>query len=179
MISRPLPTSRHNQRGAVLIVGLVMLLLLTIIGVAASRTGLLQEKMAGNMRDRQLAFQAAESALRAGEDILDNAALPAFDGSVAGYGPRVAQPGSPDWWENSFNWAAQSVLTNYGLSIIASQPRYYIERVDSVFATSESGSGVDFESQLKIEPDTMFRVTARGAGATDQTVVILQSTYKR
>jgi Tfp pilus assembly protein PilX len=57
--------SRH-QRGAALIVGLIMLLLLTLIGVAGMRDTLLQEKMAGNMRDREIALQAAESALRAG-----------------------------------------------------------------------------------------------------------------
>jgi type IV pilus assembly protein PilX len=63
--------SRH-QRGAALIVGLIMLLLLTLIGVAGMRDTLLQEKMAGNMRDREIALQAAESALRAAEAQLGN-----------------------------------------------------------------------------------------------------------
>ncbi|WP_120996767.1 pilus assembly PilX family protein [Stutzerimonas urumqiensis] len=56
-----------NQRGAVLLVALVMLLLLTIIGIAAMRDTNLQEKMAGNMRDHSLAFQAAEAGLRFAE----------------------------------------------------------------------------------------------------------------
>jgi len=44
-----------------------MLLLLTIIGAAAMRDTNLQERMAGNMRDHNLAFQAAEAALRFAE----------------------------------------------------------------------------------------------------------------
>jgi len=55
------------QRGAVLLVTLVMLLLLTLIGLASMRLASLEERMAGNLRDRQVAFQAAEAALRAGE----------------------------------------------------------------------------------------------------------------
>ncbi|MCX7100437.1 MAG: PilX N-terminal domain-containing pilus assembly protein, partial [Methylobacter sp.] len=53
-----------NQSGAVLIISLIMLLLLTLIGTTAMQTSTLEEKMAGNLRDRDIAFQAAESALR-------------------------------------------------------------------------------------------------------------------
>jgi type IV pilus assembly protein PilX len=59
---------RHEAEcGAVLLVSLVMLLLLTLIGLAGMRMVQLEERMAGNLRDRQMAFQAAEAALRAGE----------------------------------------------------------------------------------------------------------------
>ena len=44
------------QRGAVLLVTLVMLLLLTLIGLAGMRLASLEERMAGNLRDRQIAF---------------------------------------------------------------------------------------------------------------------------
>ncbi|MCQ4313672.1 pilus assembly protein PilX [Stutzerimonas sp. VN223-3] len=56
-----------KQQGAVLLVALIMLLLLTILGAAAMRDTNLQERMAGNMRDHNLAFQAAEAALRFAE----------------------------------------------------------------------------------------------------------------
>jgi Tfp pilus assembly protein PilX len=52
------------QSGVVLIISLVMLLALTLIGVTSSSVTGLQEKMAANSKDRNLAFQAAESALR-------------------------------------------------------------------------------------------------------------------
>lgn len=56
-----------SECGAVLLVSLVMLLLLTLVGLAGMRMVQLEERMAGNLRDRQMAFQAAEAALRAGE----------------------------------------------------------------------------------------------------------------
>ncbi len=59
--------NHSRQRGAVLLVALIMLLLLTILGAAAMRDTNLQERMAGNMRDHNLAFQAAEAALRFAE----------------------------------------------------------------------------------------------------------------
>ena len=55
------------QKGAVLLVALVLLLLLTIIGLAGMRGANLEERMAGNLREQMISFQAAEAALRAGE----------------------------------------------------------------------------------------------------------------
>lgn len=59
--------SKRQQQGAVLLVALVMLLLLTLIGVASMRGTSLQENMASNLRDSNTSFQAAEAGLRAGE----------------------------------------------------------------------------------------------------------------
>ncbi len=62
--------NRNSQQGAILIVALIMLLLVTIIGLASIRGTSLQERMAGNLRDQELALQAAEAALRKGESIV-------------------------------------------------------------------------------------------------------------
>ncbi len=62
--------NRNSQQGAILIVALIMLLLVTIIGLASIRGTSLQERMAGNLRDQELALQAAEAALRQGESIV-------------------------------------------------------------------------------------------------------------
>jgi type IV pilus assembly protein PilX len=56
-----------QQSGAVLIISLIMLLLLTLIGSSSIQTTTLEEKMAGNIRDQNIAFQAAESAIRDAE----------------------------------------------------------------------------------------------------------------
>lgn len=56
-----------RQRGVVLVVALVFLLLLTILALSASGRSLLQERMVGGLRNAQLAEQAAESALRGAE----------------------------------------------------------------------------------------------------------------
>ena len=64
-----LPNSKSDkQAGSALIVSLVILLLLTLIGVTAMSTTSLEERMAGNNRDENIAFQAAETAARDGEN---------------------------------------------------------------------------------------------------------------
>jgi len=57
----------RNQKGAVLFVALVFLLLLTLLAITSSGTAILQERMTGGMRNAQLAMMGTESALRAGE----------------------------------------------------------------------------------------------------------------
>ena len=61
---------RETQGGAVLFVALVFLILLTLIGLTATGTSILQEKMTGGMRNRQLGLMGAESAMRGGEAYL-------------------------------------------------------------------------------------------------------------
>ncbi|MEK8078890.1 pilus assembly PilX family protein [Pseudomonas sp. XK-1] len=58
---------RQKQKGAVLLLCLVMLLVLTMIGVSSMSSSTLQERMAGGARDYNQAFQAAEASLRVGE----------------------------------------------------------------------------------------------------------------
>ena len=67
----------HGQRGAILVTALLLLLTLTIIGVSVVQMTRMQERMAGNARDLNLAFQGAEAALREGEQqIFDALARP-------------------------------------------------------------------------------------------------------
>lgn len=54
-----------QQRGAALIVSLIVLLVLTLIGVAGMNTSVMQERMAVNSQNSNRAFQAAESTLSA------------------------------------------------------------------------------------------------------------------
>ncbi len=56
-----------RQHGAVLFVALVFLILLTLLGLAASGNSILQERMTGGVRNRQLALMGAESGARGGE----------------------------------------------------------------------------------------------------------------
>lgn len=168
-----------GQRGATLLVGLVMLLLMTVIGLAAMRGSGMQELMAGNMRDRNLAFQSAEAGLRAAEDVLNGATLPAFDGSQAGYAQDIDGSKRTGFW-SAYSWQAGSVLTTMGLDRVAAQPRFVIEEVSStVVNAGADGSAIDFASSLKSEDIVYYRVTSRGVGGTANSVVIVQSTFKR
>lgn len=61
----------QNQRGVVLLVALVFLLILTVAGVSAMRLANVEERMTGNFSQRNQAFQAAEAALVEAERFLD------------------------------------------------------------------------------------------------------------
>ena len=79
-----------RQQGAALVVGLVLLVVITLVGVTAMRSTTLQEKMAGNLRDSNLSFQAAEAALRACETLMQidyQAQVTAFN--ATGIPPQV------------------------------------------------------------------------------------------
>jgi type IV pilus assembly protein PilX len=54
----------NRQRGATLFIGLMFLLLLTILGLSSSNVSIMQERMAGNVSETNLAFQSAERTLR-------------------------------------------------------------------------------------------------------------------
>lgn len=67
---QPAP-STVSQRGAVLYVALIILILLALIGIVGMQVTGLQEKMSANYRNTQVAFQAAESAVRERECYLE------------------------------------------------------------------------------------------------------------
>jgi type IV pilus assembly protein PilX len=60
----PLHCAGATQRGVALIVSLILLLVVTIIGLATIRLSTNEEKMAGNTVDRAQAFQVAEATLQ-------------------------------------------------------------------------------------------------------------------
>ena len=53
-----------SAKGFVLVTALLFLLVLTMLGISSLQGSTFQERMAGNLRDRNLALQAAELALR-------------------------------------------------------------------------------------------------------------------
>lgn len=58
-----LALSRQHQTGAVLIISLIILLAMTLLGVASMNTSMMQERMASNAQNTNITFQAAESAV--------------------------------------------------------------------------------------------------------------------
>jgi len=64
--------SAQRNRGAVLFVALIMLLLMTLLGVTAMQVTVLQERMSGNFRAQQVAFERAEGRMAEGRDAAAN-----------------------------------------------------------------------------------------------------------
>jgi type IV pilus assembly protein PilX len=171
-------TLQTHQTGAVLIVSLIMLLLLTLIGVTGMQTTSLEEKMTSNMRDKDLAFQAAESALNAAETTLNPvppAVLPTFTDAGTG-GFYSSTPTTPitdvslldSFWTDAARQKATSTVTGLGNGIAT--PRYIIQVMG---ATDCPGAALG--SLLC----TNYRITARATGGSTNAVVILESIYSR
>ncbi|WP_428036006.1 pilus assembly PilX family protein [Amphritea sp.] len=59
-----------KQRGSVLIVSLVFIVLMSLIAVTGMQISSLEERMSGNHQDKDRAFQAAEAALIEGEEFV-------------------------------------------------------------------------------------------------------------
>lgn len=70
----------HRQRGAALIVGLVLMMVMTVLAISTMRTSTLELVMAGNTQYRETARQLAEAGLadavaQIDADLLDPAAV--------------------------------------------------------------------------------------------------------
>lgn len=176
---------QRRQQGVALVLALVFLLLLTLLGITALNTTALDEKMANNVRDRNLAFQSAESALSLAENwIYTQIGKPVFPNNSAGlYLTANALSATENW--DSVNWSGSNVVTypntptasgSGALGKINTQPKYIIEDMGEV---PESGGSLVMSSSYKSKGTTVMRVTARGTGGTDAAVVMLQSTYGR
>ena len=166
------------QRGAVLIVALVLLLVLTVLGTASMRDTSMEERMAGNFRDHNAALQAAETALRTGEEGIANATTFGsllFDGTDGTYIVlSTSSSVDPQTAGNYGQTVPSSVLTDSnGKQLVSAMPEYYIEQLPDI---ELQGSDI---SEGAGPPVTLhfYRVTAKGYGISPKTEVLLQSTY--
>lgn len=168
-----------RQRGAVLILALVMLLLLTFMGVAAMNTARMQEKMVGNLQDAQVAFEMAELALRAGENWLSAAGDPAASDSP-GSGQIFAQGArDPGWWRD-FDWdhdAVQAVNLNANLVRDGDGATSWYVRDEPRFVIGEVGTVRTDDAAADAASYVLYQVTALGFGGRENTQVVLESTY--
>lgn len=87
----------RHQQGSVLIVALIVLMVLSTIGLSGAGSTTIEERMAGNFRDQRVAFEAAESALAAGERwVEENDIGPISTGVGACVGTQCFEPTCAD-----------------------------------------------------------------------------------
>jgi len=177
--------SLQRQSGAILVVSLIILLVLTIAALSSSRSILLQEKMTGAVREGHLALQAAESAIKDGEEYVEGV-VSTGDFSSAGTnglyttGETPAKSemwGHADWSDNT-KYAEATTANSDGVPL----GKYMVEIVNAdISSTGDSGD----VNTLNLDQDyTMqgagiggFRVTARGEGRDAQSVRMIQTYY--
>lgn len=168
----------HRQRGAVLVISLVILLVITTLAVGSMQNTMLEEKMAGNISDRNLAFQSTESAIREAEMYVENiVSLGEFTGAGGLHGRTDAEPSLYD----------QTVWTTAGMHVVAQtdfgsyeSPRYFIKHSTTVTGSEGSLNMSGYGDNKGTGEVTIFRITARGTGASaDSAEVILRTQYGR
>jgi len=162
-----------KQQGAALIVSLLLLLVMTLLGINAVMTTTMEEKMAGNIRNKNLSFQAAETALREGEAIAANLDDTTVFNGTNGLYDRWEPTGSNEelWQQSGINWQDATKVKG-----VASAPQYIVEDF--------SDSPRDKNCMLELPPPPgcmlpVYRVTARGTGQNDTATTVLQTTYKQ
>lgn len=97
----------QSERGAALVIAIMILLILTVLGIYAVTTSTLETKIAGSERVLQEAFQAADGGVDYGrsviEMVLDNNSLPCTPHASGGttlFQEVLGVPGS-NWQDNS------------------------------------------------------------------------------
>ncbi len=188
-----------HESGAALFVCLVFLLIMTIVGLAGMQNTSLQEKMAGHLRDSDLAFQAAESALKVGEASMANG-IPIFVCTSATDGLYMnSNPGTTEDCPTYLGWPSNTQANQYSpdnenfwvgntdvlmlgssqFNNLSSQPKYVME-VLSPGASVDQALGQTLEAGLPVPPaPKYYRITAHGAGLTNNSVAVTQSVVRQ
>jgi type IV pilus assembly protein PilX len=173
-------SSRLGQTGAALVTGLIFLVVLTLISLSAIKSTSLGERMAGNARDQDIAFEAAEAGLRDGLRYIASSGLTPASPFAAGCAAGLCLNDAvyPVWETITSNndWSSGKTKPYLGATLVqaSQQPRYIIELMPSGVppsgTTAVTGKGINSGAQT-----TSFRVTSRGWGLVSQTQMTVQS----
>ena len=169
-----------KQKGAALIVSLVLLTLVALLGVAGVQTIGLEEKMAGHSFDRNLAFQAAEAALREAEqyvetdkptasytDADDTCPSSAINNCANGLCPPPDKDCTPRWQYSNFNGWKDATGSLPALA----GTQYFIEYLGNTFPCIDGGASDPKNCKR-------YRITARSNPGAGRASVMLQSVYR-
>jgi len=157
----------RRQRGISLLVVLLLLVVMSVLGVAVLRSSAMQERMSANLRDRSLATQAVEAALQAGRAAL--AADPQWrttelspgDACINGVCPPFTTEAAAVWRDVP---AWQGVATEYAIEYLGQNQ-----------AALETGGVISGSEPELTNMGPMFRITARTEPGSGRALVVLQS----
>lgn len=172
-IPAPIPAA---QRGVALVVVLILLLVITLLGLASLRGTLMEERMSAATYDRGLGFQASEAALREAEALA--ATKPAFPASGCNAGlcaqrTTLAATDKPRWEEATTPWrtatANLDVDSDGDGTMVANDPQFIIEDM----GTAPNWAGCDRQKPMvPVCMSPKFRITARSNEAGRASVVL-------
>ncbi|SDM11642.1 PilX N-terminal [Modicisalibacter muralis] len=177
---------RRNQRGAALLITLVLVALVSVLAFSNSQTTRLQQHLSSNEHASRIAFQAAEAALQAAEarldaaDGIDKLAAVCLGGAADTYEILSAEALEEDaHWQDV---AEQGAVANFALSTglsLSRQPRYMIGCIakTAIEGYMSSGGMVKGQAPEITDPRYFFRVFAVGFGPGARMKRILEARY--
>jgi type IV pilus assembly protein PilX len=186
-----IPGSQKAQRGIVLISTMLLLIVVTIIALSMFRSFGMQEKIAGNMREKQRALQAAVSAEQYAEWWLSSTG--AISAPVTCSGLLNANVGEGQICSNKLplmvpdvtNVPWQIAGANVGVTYLP--PNMRINTATSVTAANTqnptyyatpsfyiSDMGLSADPSI---PGRIYQIDAVGYGGTVNTAAVVESTY--
>lgn len=191
----PQTATRTVQHGVALIVSLILLLVITIIGLAAIRLSSTEEKMASNTVDRTQAFQVAEATLQfAASTILPPNTPPNPATFSAAYidcanNPCTDNPANDNTVPDSawvFPPTAKDASGGAGqiVALYGNKPSYLIQYMGQC---STEGGNFQFTNDQNNQgggnslksSGQCYRITARaGAPSPNRAQVVLQAIYR-
>lgn len=176
---------RQRQAGFVLAISMIFLIVMTMLAVTSIKKATMDEKVTGNLRSQNLAFEAAEKALRFCKSTLNLAAgspkictskpdsiVPVYI-TTRPYQSENVTANFPEAWANYDNWferGPNNAVRLSGVNVIpnvVTQPQCMIERW--------SMPGKRGDATHDFSP---FVVTARGVGNVANAVVWLQEVIR-
>ncbi|MDH5835548.1 pilus assembly PilX family protein [Luteimonas kalidii] len=150
---RPPLKGARAERGISLVIVLILLVAVSVLGIAVLRSSAMQERMSANLRDRNLAVQSTEAALRFAQDqVLAGAAWDTNvpDGDSCSE-DGICPTGSAPSWQDLPD-------TQYDSDLIPEPPQYWIEYLGQ--GPARRGSCDQIPQPLDCF-SPMYRVTAR------------------
>jgi type IV pilus assembly protein PilX len=162
-------TFYNKQAGIVLFVSLIFILMVTMLAVVGIQSTTLTERIAGNSRDKSLAFQAAETALRDTESFMAS-----VSGASATFNDTNGFYNATDGVALNWNAVSGGYRTS-SLDGVNHQPQSMIELLpEGLISDGSITSG-----KPKTTTSNIYRITSRGTGNGDASIVMLQSIYRR
>lgn len=186
------PGTRQAQQGAILVVSIVLLLVMSIIGLSAVVSSTLQEKMAFNAQQKTLSRYNAESAIRTAEDWLSanvqsQLSVAQFNGAnglysefaIVGLTQQVPLSDDINDVSNAALWSnANSIEVNVlSTNVQARNPRYAIEFMGRDKGTAGTTVTLPDDNRVTAYP-FIFRITAIGFARDTNVYSVLQSYYR-
>jgi type IV pilus assembly protein PilX len=188
---RPMRAGSRTQHGIALVVALILLVLITLVGLAAVHGTILQQRMAANQYDREQAFQSAEAAVRAASAMIVTTPAIIWHNCQAGGITCLPNPfNDPNLPATAINSVTAGTSTGqYTASSTAyGQPQFVVENMGNwVDQTTNTGFGSTANSrnygvQGASGTAVFYRVTARSgdpAKVGDRAVVTIQAIVKQ